>query len=154
VAIACKNYLFLKRCSLNSQEIYANLKELTLDLMAGKRSRAATVEELHRRIEANLVYDMDPAEPNRELISQVFVSLDNLIAEDFPPAEAEIRYFGECFNGQRQFNLNEVRELTVESKVEDEKPEKVRQPAKPRFKKPIGRPDSNHFPKKSGWINR
>jgi hypothetical protein len=95
--------------------ILADLKELTLDLVAGKRNRAETVTELHRRIEANLVYDMDEKEPQREFITQVYVSLENLIAEDFVPSTAEIKYFAECFEGKRVFSLAEVRQFEIVS---------------------------------------
>jgi hypothetical protein len=137
---------------LESRQILQNLKELTLDLAAGKRSQAETVLELHRRIEGALVYDMDAKDPLREFITQVYVSLENLTAEDFPPSAAEMQYFVECFEGKREFNLAEVREFAVDSKVEVTPNETVRRANKKWVKKPIGRPNPQHQPK-SGKIN-
>jgi hypothetical protein len=116
---------------LNASEILENLKELTLDLAAGKRNRVDTVAELHRRIEANLVYDMNEKESQREFITQVFVSLDNLLDPDFPPSPAEMNYFAECFEGRREFKLEEVRQFELVS-METVKPEKKEHKPKPR----------------------
>jgi hypothetical protein len=116
----------LRRPDLNASAILETLKELTLDLAAGKNNQADTVTELHRRIEANLVYDMDEKEPQREFITQVFVSLDNLLDPGFPPSPAEMNYFAECFEGRREFKLEEVRqfELVSMEAIETEKGER------------------------------
>ena len=127
--------------------ILANLKELTLDLAAGKRNRADTVTELHRRIEADLVYDMDATEAQRDFITQVYVSLDNLITDDFPPSEAEMKYFAECFEGQREFKLAEVREFELVPTLEDAAPLKARRPGRNSFNKPAARSRSKRMPK-------
>jgi hypothetical protein len=116
------------RQELDIASILENLKELTLDLAAGKRKRAETVTELHRRIEANLVYDMDEKEPQREFITQVYVSLDNLTDEDFPPTQAEMQYFTECFEGKRVFSLAEVRQFELVPSVTAIVPEMSRRP--------------------------
>jgi hypothetical protein len=138
---------------LDTTEILEILKELTLDLVAGKRQRAETVIELHRRINANLVYDMDEKEPQRELITQVYVSLENLIAEDFTPSPAEIKYFAECFEGTRDFKLSEVREFEVVSSGIAEPTHKPQRSYEGRFKKPA---EKKIFPgnRNSGKINR
>jgi hypothetical protein len=101
---------------MKPSEILENLKDLTLDYSAGKRKTAETVMELHRRIEDNLVYEMDANEPLRDFITQVYVSLDNLLNPDFPPSTAELNYFSECFNGKREFILAEVREFEIISR--------------------------------------
>jgi hypothetical protein len=120
------------------------LKELTLDLVSGKRNRAITVTELHRRIEANLIYDLDEKEAQRDFVTQVYVSLDNLITEDFPPSPAEMKYFAECFEGKREFKLAEVREFEIVSSEIEVPPNQTRRPRRPNHKTtqtdPRGRP--------------
>lgn len=120
---------------MNASEILETLKELTLDLAAGERNQADTVSELHSRIEANLVYDMDEKEPQRELITQVFVSLDNLLDPGFPPSTAEMKYFAECFEGRREFKLEEVRQFELVSMEANETEKKERKPKTRNFKK-------------------
>jgi hypothetical protein len=51
----------------------------------------------------------------RNFITEVYVSLDNLVTEDFAPSLAEIRYFAECFEGKRTFSREEVREFEIGS---------------------------------------
>jgi hypothetical protein len=115
-------------------EILKELKVLTLDYIADKRSAPATILELHRRIPESLVYDMDEKEAQREFITQVFVSLDNLLNDEFPPSSAELQYFAECFAGTRQFNLSEVREFKIEFK--EEKPQTQKRPPKAKYYAP------------------
>jgi hypothetical protein len=91
----------------------ADLKELTLSLIAGKRTRQATVEELYKRIDADSVYKMKPDEPQADFITEVFVSLEHLTEEGFATSSAEIRYFAECFEGKREFSREEVRKFTI-----------------------------------------
>jgi hypothetical protein len=127
-------------------EILKELKTLTLDYFADKRSAPATILELHRRIPESLVYDMDEKEPQREFINQVFVSLDNLLNDEFPPSRAELQYFADCFAGTRQFSLGEVREFKIESKKE-ENPQTQQRPSKPKY-------NNQKNPKKPFPINR
>jgi hypothetical protein len=89
------------------------LKQLTLNLAAGKKSRLDTVIELHQRIEADDVYSLTESEPQREFISQAFVSLDNLVTEGFATSPTEIQYLAQCFRGEREFSLEEVRTFEV-----------------------------------------
>jgi hypothetical protein len=138
---------------LDIASILENLKELTLDLAAGKRKRAETVTELHSRIEANLVYDMDEKEAQREFITQVYVSLDNLTDEDFPPSMAEMQYFVECFEGKRSFSLAEVRQFELVPGVAALAPEKPRRPGYNNSSKRKGLRNSAGKPN-TGKINR
>ena len=145
---------------MNASEILETLKELTLDLAAGKRNQVDTIAELHRRIDANLVYDMDEKEPQREFIFQVFVSLDNLLDPGFPPSPAEMNYFAECFEGKREFKLEEVRQFELVSMEASETEKEERKPKTRSFNKTriargkIGIPKSqtNPNPKKSSLI--
>jgi hypothetical protein len=98
---------------MDTEKILADLKELTLDFVAEKRSRGETVRELHSRINPDEVYDMDENDPNRDFITEVYVSLDNLVTEDFAPSRAEIQYFADCFEGKKTFSREEVRKFAV-----------------------------------------
>jgi hypothetical protein len=89
------------------------LKELTLNLAAGKKSRLATVVELHQSLNPEEVYSLTESEPQREFISQAFVSLDNLVTEGFATSPAEIQYLAQCFRGERIFSLTEIRTFEV-----------------------------------------
>ena len=90
-----------------------DLKELTLQLAEGKISRLDTVIELHKRINAEEVYNLSEGEALREFIFQAFVSLDNLVTEGFATSPAEIQYYADCFSGKREFSLEEVRTFEV-----------------------------------------
>jgi len=100
---------------MDIETILNNLKELTLDLVAAKRNRQETVDELRRRINPDDVYNLPASEPQKNFITEVYVSLDNLVTEDFAPSLAEIRYLAECFEGKRTFSREEVREFEIGS---------------------------------------
>ncbi|HSW58475.1 MAG TPA: hypothetical protein VLH15_08745 [Dehalococcoidales bacterium] len=113
---------------MDTKAALTDLQELTLDFVSGKRNAVETVQELHRRIDADSIYKMDEKEPQRDFITQVFVSLDNLLNRDFPPSAAELNYYAEVFAGQREFRLAEVREFEIISKTEDGTEKKERRP--------------------------
>jgi hypothetical protein len=48
----------------------------------------------------------------KDFITEVYVSLDNLATEDFAPSLEEIKYFADCFEGKRVFSREEVRRFT------------------------------------------
>jgi hypothetical protein len=98
--------------------ILSILKELTLDFVNGKRNRQQTVEELHKQIDPDDIYKMDD-NPQKDFISEVYVSLDNLTQEGFAPSLAEIKYFAECFEGKRTFSQEEVRKFPIGSFEKD-----------------------------------
>jgi hypothetical protein len=91
----------------------ATLKELTLALAAGKRSRQTTVEELYKRIDPDSIYNMKADEPQADFITEVFISLEHLTEEGFAPSPAEIKYLAECFEGKRTFSREDVRKFTI-----------------------------------------
>ncbi len=113
---------------MDTAGIWENLRVLTLDYVSGQKKAHEIVPELHRSIESALVYEMDEKEPRREFITQVYVSLDNLLNPDFPPSAEEMRYFAECFEGKREFKLAEVREFEIIPKVDEIPRERVRRP--------------------------
>jgi hypothetical protein len=94
--------------------ILSILKELTLDFVNGKRNRQQTVEELRKQIDPDDIYKMDD-NPQKDFITEVYVSLDNLTQEGFAPSLAEINYFAECFEGKRTFSQEEVRKFPIGS---------------------------------------
>ena len=98
---------------MDAQAILANLKVLTLDLVNGRRDRADTVALLHQRIAENEIYTLDQSIDQRDLITEVFVSLDNLTNEEFAPSMLEMQYFADCFEGRRIFYQPEVRKFAV-----------------------------------------
>jgi hypothetical protein len=100
---------------MDIDSILAILKELTLDFVNGKGNREETVKELRRRIKPEAIYKMPENVPDKEFIREVYVSLDNLTEEGFAPSVAEIKYFAECFEGQRQFSQEEVRKFPIGS---------------------------------------
>jgi hypothetical protein len=89
------------------------LKELTLDFVNGKSSRAAAVKLLRERITEDSVYDLPASEKQRDLIIEAFVSLDNLTNEEFAPSLVEMRYFAEVFEGKRTFSQPELRRFPI-----------------------------------------
>jgi hypothetical protein len=111
---------------LEIREILLQLKELTLELAAGKRRRSETVQELYKRIDPEVIFNLPADEAQRDFITQVFVSLENLTTEEFATSPAEINYYAEVFSGQRQFILAEVRQFEIGSFEK----EGERQPAK------------------------
>jgi hypothetical protein len=98
---------------LDKETILANLKELTLDLAKGRKTRQAAVEELYKRIDPDQVYKMKPDEPQADFITELYVSLEHLTEEGFATSPAEIQYFAECFEGQRSFSREEVRKFPI-----------------------------------------
>jgi hypothetical protein len=98
---------------IDIDSIVAILQELTLDFVSGKRNRPATVSELHARIDPDDIYKMPDSVPQKAFITEVYVSLDNLVNEDFAPSFEEMQYFMECFEGKRIFSQEEVRNFTV-----------------------------------------
>jgi hypothetical protein len=98
---------------MDVESILANLKELTSSFVKGERNRRQTVRELHARINPDDIFDMPDSEPQKEFITEVYVSLDNLATEDFAPSIEEMQYFAECFEGKRTFSQEEVRQFTV-----------------------------------------
>jgi hypothetical protein len=100
---------------MDTDAILAILKELTLDFVNGKRNRQETVRELRSRIKAEEIYQMPDSVPSKDLIREAYVSLDNLTEEGFAPSVAEIKYFAECFENQRQFSQEEVRNFPIGS---------------------------------------
>lgn len=113
---------------MDTASIWENLKVLTLDYVSGRKKAHEIVSELHGSIESALIYEMDEKEPQREFITQVYVSLDNLLHPDFPPSAKEMQYFAECFEGKREFKLAEVREFVIISKADEIPTKKVRRP--------------------------
>jgi hypothetical protein len=107
---------------MNIDDILAILKALTLDFVIGTRSRKETVEELHKRIDPAEIYDMPDSVQQKAFITEVFVSLDNLITADFAPSFAEMKYFAECFEGKRSFSREEVRRFPIGSFENQEAP--------------------------------
>jgi hypothetical protein len=118
--------------NMDISEILQVLKELTLDLAAAKKSRLDTVIELHKKIEADAVYNLPESEPQREFIFQAFVSLDNLVTEGFATSPAEIQYYADCFSGKREFSLEEVRTFEVGDFEKEGLPAKVVKYSPPR----------------------
>ncbi len=100
---------------MDAENILKNLKELTIDFVNGKRNRRDTVNELHKRIDSNDVYNMSDSIPMKAFITEVFVSLDSLVEEGFAPSLAEMEYFAECFEGKRTFSREEVRKFPIGS---------------------------------------
>ncbi len=100
---------------MDVDSIYSTLKDLTIDLVHGQRNRQQTVNALHERINPSDIYNMDNSHPQRDFITEVFVSLDNLTEEGFAPSLAEMRYFAECFEGKRTFSQQEVRKFPIGS---------------------------------------
>jgi hypothetical protein len=98
---------------MDTVTILADLKELTLALVEGKRTRQDTVEELYKRIDPDSVYKMKPDEPQADFITEVCVSLEHLTEEGFATSPAEIQYFAECFEGKRIFSREEVRKFPI-----------------------------------------
>jgi hypothetical protein len=98
---------------MDMEATLAALKELTLALAQGRRTRQSTVEELYKRIDADSVYKMKPDEPQADFITQLFVSLEHLTEEGFATSPAEIKYFAECFEGKRTFSQEEVRKFPI-----------------------------------------
>jgi hypothetical protein len=100
---------------MDTEAILTVLKELTLDFVNAKRNRQETVIELRSRIKAEEIYQMPDGAPSKDLIREAFVSLDNLTEEGFAPSVAEIKYFAECFENQREFSQEEVRNFPIGS---------------------------------------
>jgi hypothetical protein len=98
---------------METEKILDIIKELTLDFVNGKRNRDNTVQELRRRINPTDIYRMPETVAYRTLITEVYVSLDNLIEEGFAPSVAEIKYLAECLEGKRGFSQAEVREFPI-----------------------------------------
>lgn len=98
---------------MDTESILKILKELTLDFVNGEKNRKQTVRALRERIDPDDVYNMPDSEPQKDFITEVYVSLDNLTNEEFAPSPEEMRYFAECFEGKRTFSREEVREFTV-----------------------------------------
>jgi hypothetical protein len=98
---------------MDKETILATLKELTLDLAQGRKTRQATVEELYKRIDPETIYSMKPDEPQADFITELFVSLEHLTEEGFATSPAEIRYFAECFEGKLTFSRDEVRKFAI-----------------------------------------
>jgi hypothetical protein len=98
---------------MDATSILADLKELTLALATGKKTRQATVHELYKRIDPDSIYKMKVDEPQADFISEVFISLEHLTEEGFAPSSAEIQYFAECFKGERAFRREEVRNFPI-----------------------------------------
>jgi hypothetical protein len=93
--------------------ILANLKELTLDFVNGKRNRQDTLIELNQRLDPEEIYKMGDNVPEKAFITEVFVSLNSLTEESFAPSLAEMQYFAECFEGKRVFSREEVRNFPI-----------------------------------------
>jgi len=106
--------------------VQAALKELTLDMVNGKRNRQETVEELYKRVQPDEIYKLDESVPERDFIIDVTVSLEHLTEEGFAPSMAEIRYFAECFEGKRVFSREEVRRFPIGA-YEKQQPRKKRE---------------------------
>ena len=104
---------------MDTNQILEILKELTLDFVNNKRGRQETVRLLHEKIDENEVYQMDQKESQRDFITEVFVSLDNLTNTEFAPSLEEMKYFAECFEGKRVFYQPEVRKFEVGSFKDD-----------------------------------
>jgi hypothetical protein len=100
---------------VDTSQILEVLKELTLDFVNNKRGRQETVRLLHERIDQNDIYKLDKTESQRDFITEVFVSLDNLTNTEFAPSIEEMEYFAECFEGKRLFYQPEVRKFAVGS---------------------------------------
>jgi hypothetical protein len=98
---------------LDKETILAHLKEITLDLAKGRKTRQATVEELYKRIDPDLVYKMKPDEPQADFITELYVSLEHLTEVGFATSPAEIQYFADCFEGKRSFSREEVRKFPI-----------------------------------------
>ncbi len=93
--------------------ILSILEELTFDFINGKRNRIQTVRELRTRIDPDDIYEMPDSITQKGFITEIYVSLDNLTTEGFTPSLEEIKYFAECFEGQRVFSREEVRQFTI-----------------------------------------
>jgi hypothetical protein len=98
---------------MDTDAIIAILKELTLDFFNGQRNRADTVVELHQRIDPEDIFKMDESHPQRQFITEVYVSLDHLTEEGFATSPAEMQYLAECFEGKRTFSQEEVRNFPI-----------------------------------------
>jgi hypothetical protein len=98
---------------MDVNSILANLKELTLDFVNGKRNRRETVSEVQKRFDPEEIYDMADMVPEKAFITEVFVSLNSLTEEGFAPSLAEMKYFAECFEGKRVFSQEEVRNFPI-----------------------------------------
>ncbi len=98
---------------MDSTTILADLKDLTLTLASGKRTRKETVEELYKRVDPEVIFEMKPDQAQADFIIEVFVSLEHLTDEGFATSPAEIRYFAECFEGKRNFSREEVRKFPI-----------------------------------------
>jgi hypothetical protein len=98
---------------MDKEGMLADLKELTLALAKGQKTRQATVEDLYKRIDADSVYNLKPDEPQADFITELFVSLEHLTEEGFATSPAEIQYFAECFEGKRTFSREEVRQFPI-----------------------------------------
>lgn len=105
--------------------ILENLKELTLDFVNGKRDRNETVMELHKRINPDDIYSMADSIPQRQFITEVYVSLESLTEEGFATSPAEMKYLAECFEGKRTYSQEEVRKFTIGS-FEKQSPKNAR----------------------------
>jgi hypothetical protein len=107
--------------------VLSNLKELTLGFINGQRTRAETETELHLRINAEDIFNMEENQPQRQFITEVYVSLDHLTEEGFATSPAEMQYLAECFEENRVFSQEEVRKFPIGS-FEKSNPKK---PSKP-----------------------
>src|ERR1035437_4726133 len=98
---------------MDVNNILANLKELTLDFVNGKRNRQDTLIELNQRLDPEEIYKMGDNVPEKAFITEAFVSLNSLTDEGFAPSLAEMQYFAGCFQGQRVFSREEVRNFPI-----------------------------------------
>jgi hypothetical protein len=98
---------------MDTANILVELKELTLALATGKRTRQATVDELYKRIETESIYVMKPDEPQVDFITEVCVSLEHLTEEGLATSSDEIQYLAECFEEKRTFSREDVRKFPI-----------------------------------------
>ena len=98
---------------MNKEKAVEALKDLLNALSQGRMTRQEVVEELYKRIDPGEVYNLLPDEPQGDIISEAFVSLEHLTDEGFATSNAEILYLAECYEGKRKFSREEIRKFPI-----------------------------------------
>ena len=98
---------------MDTETIISILKGLTLDFVNRLKNRKQTVAELLQRIDSKEIFDMPESVPEKEFITQVYVSLSALREEGCATSREEMEYYAEVFEGKRQFVQEEVRRFNV-----------------------------------------
>ncbi len=90
---------------MDSEAILSNLKELTLDLSYGRRTKEQIVRELDKRINPLEIYDMPSDTVNYRFIQAAYWGLRHLLHGGGFDTEPEfIEYLVECFEGDRTYS--------------------------------------------------